>query len=201
MTAFQLRLGRGIFGLIMLALVVAACSAGATTQPVASAAAPTANPVAASQSAAPVATASVAASPAASSSGGRYSSGRGSGASSSPAPAAGTSTHVVVNVATMSLGRVLVGPNGLTLYTNGRDTATSSACTGDCATAWPPLLVAAGGKGTAGVGVTGKLGTLRRPDGTTQVTYNGRPLYGWQNDAKPGDVTGQGIAGFTVARP
>jgi predicted lipoprotein with Yx(FWY)xxD motif len=51
------------------------------------------------------------------------------------------------------------------------------------------------------MGVTGKLGTLTRPDGTTQVTYNGRPLYGWQNDAKPGDVTGQGIGGFTVAKP
>src|SRR5205823_14605490 len=84
-------------------------------------------------------------------------------------------------------------------YTHAGDTSTSSSCTGGCATAWPPLAVAAGQQASAGAGVTGAMGTLVRPEGTTQVTYNGLPLYYWQADTKPGDVTGQGIAGFAVA--
>ena len=51
----------------------------------------------------------------------------------------------------------------------------------------------------AGTGVTGPLGTLTRPDGTTQVTYRGMPLYYWQGDTKSGDVTGNGVEGFAVA--
>jgi predicted lipoprotein with Yx(FWY)xxD motif len=104
-------------------------------------------------------------------------------------------------MATTSLGPVLTGPSGLTLYIHAGDTATSSTCTGGCATAWPPLAVAAGASATGGTGVTGTFGTLTRADGTTQVTYNGMPLYGWKNDSKPGDVTGQGVAGFTIAKP
>jgi predicted lipoprotein with Yx(FWY)xxD motif len=104
-------------------------------------------------------------------------------------------------MATTSLGPVLTGPNGLTLYTHTGDTATSSTCTGSCATAWPPLTVAAGAMASAGTGVTGTLATLTRADGSIQVTYNGQPLYGWKNDAKPGDVTGQGVGGFSVAKP
>jgi hypothetical protein len=51
----------------------------------------------------------------------------------------------------------------------------------------------------AGAGVTGQLGTLTRADGTTQVTYAGLPLYFWEGDKKPGDITGNGIEGFAVA--
>ena len=94
-------------------------------------------------------------------------------------------------------GMVLTGPNGMTLYTHAGDSATSSTCTGSCATAWPPL--AATGQPTAGAGVTGQLGTLTRTDGTTQVTYSSMPLYYWQGDTKAGDVTGDGIEGFSVA--
>jgi predicted lipoprotein with Yx(FWY)xxD motif len=104
-------------------------------------------------------------------------------------------------MATSSLGPVLTGPNGLTLYTHAGDTATTSSCTGGCATAWPPLTVAAGATATGGTGVTGTFATLTRADGTLQVTYKGLPLYGWQKDAKPGDVTGQGVGGFSVAKP
>ena len=104
-------------------------------------------------------------------------------------------------MATTSLGPVLVGPNGLTLYTHAGDSATSSTCTGGCATAWPPLAVPAGSTATGGTGVSGTFGTLTRDDGTLQVTYNGLPLYGWKNDAKAGDTTGQGVNGFSVATP
>jgi predicted lipoprotein with Yx(FWY)xxD motif len=125
-------------------------------------------------------------------------------APSAPAPSApssAASTGVVVSMATTSLGPVLTSASGLTLYTHTGDTATSSTCTGGCATAWPPLAVAAGATATAGTGVTGTLGTLTRADGTSQVTYNGMPLYGWKNDTKAGDVTGQGINSFLVAKP
>jgi predicted lipoprotein with Yx(FWY)xxD motif len=92
---------------------------------------------------------------------------------------------------------VLTGPNGMTLYTHAGDSATSSSCTGSCATTWPPLETT--GQPTAGSGVTGQLGTLTRPDGTTQVTYGGFPLYYWQGDTKVGDTTGDGVEGFSIA--
>ena len=113
---------------------------------------------------------------------------------------AGTGAVVVVAASSSSLGTFLTGPNGMTLYTHAGDTPTSSACTGACATAWPPLTVVAGGQATAGAGVTGMLGTLIRADGTTQVTWQGQPLYYWQSDTKPGDATGDGVNGFSVAK-
>jgi predicted lipoprotein with Yx(FWY)xxD motif len=99
---------------------------------------------------------------------------------------------------TPSFGMVLSGPNGLTLYTHAGDSATASTCDGSCATAWPPL--ATKGSPTAGAGLTGALGTLTRPDGSVQVTYGGLPLYYWQGDTKAGDVTGNGVEGFSVAK-
>ena len=102
-------------------------------------------------------------------------------------------------MATTALGSVLVGPNGMTLYIHNGDSATSSTCTGGCATAWPPLVVASGQTASLASGVTGTLGTLTRADGTVQVTFDGMPLYGWQGDKAPGDTTGQNVNGFTVA--
>jgi predicted lipoprotein with Yx(FWY)xxD motif len=72
------------------------------------------------------------------------------------------------------------------------------ACSGACATAWPPLQ--ATGNPTAGKGLTAsKLGTITRSNGTRQVTYNGHPLYLFIKDKKPGDVTGQGVSAFDAA--
>jgi predicted lipoprotein with Yx(FWY)xxD motif len=90
---------------------------------------------------------------------------------------------------------VLTDANGMTLYTFDKDTAgaTTSACTGGCATAWPPLT--ASGTPTAGPGVTGKLATISGG----QVTWNGHPLYRWMGDHATGDATGDGIAGFHAA--
>jgi predicted lipoprotein with Yx(FWY)xxD motif len=102
----------------------------------------------------------------------------------------------------------LTGLDGKTLYISAGDSPNTSTCTGPCATTWPPLIVTPGHLPTVGAGVTGKLGTFTRADGTTQVSYNGMPLYYWQGygavfpgDAKPGDVTGQNIDGFIVAKP
>jgi predicted lipoprotein with Yx(FWY)xxD motif len=95
---------------------------------------------------------------------------------------------------------VLVGSDGLTLYFHAGDSSTHSTCTGSCATAWPPLLVKAGTIVSGGSGVHGTFATFKRSDGTTQVTYKGHPLYAWTGDYYPGDTTGQGIGGFTVAK-
>jgi predicted lipoprotein with Yx(FWY)xxD motif len=106
-----------------------------------------------------------------------------------------------VNLGTAGSGPILTGTNGLTLYSHTGDSATVSTCTAGCATAWPPLTVTGGGQPTAASGVTGTLGTLTRDDGSIQVTYNGMPLYFWMKDTKPGDATGDGVNGFSIATP
>jgi len=119
----------------------------------------------------------------------------------SPAPVGGGAPNaagvVVGSASSADFGTVLTGPNGRTLYTHAGDTATSSTCTGACAAAWPPLATT--GQPKAGSGVSGQLGTIARADGSTQVTYGGLPLYYWEGDAKAGDVTGNGVEGFSVA--
>jgi predicted lipoprotein with Yx(FWY)xxD motif len=91
-------------------------------------------------------------------------------------------------------GKVLVASsNQMTVYTFEKDTANSgkSACTGACITKWPALSMTAGATPAAGSGVSGKLGTfVRSDDSTTQVTYNGLPLYFFSNDKAPGDTNG-----------
>ncbi|HZR50322.1 MAG TPA: hypothetical protein VFB06_12460 [Streptosporangiaceae bacterium] len=92
---------------------------------------------------------------------------------------------------TGTIGGVTVVTNskGLTLYWFAPDTKTASKCTGSCAVYWPPVY----GKAKAGPGVTGTLGTITRPDGTTQATYNGRPLYTYVSDTAPGQATGNNL--------
>ena len=117
-------------------------------------------------------------------------------ASPSPKPAKATTTKTAtVRVASNSLGSILVDSQGRTLYLFKADSATKSACAGACATAWPPLL--AKGMPIAGKGLSAsKLGTISRPGGQRQVTYNGHPLYTFVKDTKPGDTTGQGRVAF-----
>jgi predicted lipoprotein with Yx(FWY)xxD motif len=129
--------------------------------------------------------------------------GGGGAATASPPPAhPKTATKptqpVIVRVARSGLGRILVNSHGRTLYLFKADVGTSSACTGACASAWPPLL--ATGNPTAGAGLTAsKLGTTTRSDGTKQVTYGGHPLYLFIKDQKPGQTTGQGVTAFGAA--
>jgi len=84
---------------------------------------------------------------------------------------------------------VMVGPNGMTLYTFDRDAAGSgkSACNGQCAANWPPLMAGADAK------ATGSWSIVTRDDGTKQWAYQGKPLYYWTKDQKPGDKTGDGF--------
>lgn len=126
---------------------------------------------------------------------GGYSSG--SAATTAAKPASGGST-TVIRTASGKLGTYLVDASGRTLYLWKADRGTSSSCNGACAQAWPPL--ATSGKPTAGNGVTASLlGTTRRSDGTTEVTYGGHPLYTFVGDSAPGQVTGQDSKQFGAA--
>jgi predicted lipoprotein with Yx(FWY)xxD motif len=89
-------------------------------------------------------------------------------------------------------GEILTDGEGRTLYLFTQDAGGASTCSGDCATAWPPFTVE--GEAMAGTGVDqALLGTITRDDGTTQVTYNGHPLYYYAEDINAGDTTGQGV--------
>jgi predicted lipoprotein with Yx(FWY)xxD motif len=108
-----------------------------------------------------------------------------------PAPAAPPAVHV----AKTRLGKVLVDSSGHTLYLFKKDSGTQSACSGACATAWPPLRTS--GKPTAGSGAKASLvGTTTRSDGKPQVTYNGHPLYTFVKDTKAGQINGEGVVAF-----
>jgi predicted lipoprotein with Yx(FWY)xxD motif len=89
------------------------------------------------------------------------------------------------------IGRVLATSSGRTLYLFMADHHGKSACYGKCASFWPPLMKK--GKVRAGAGVKAKLlGTTKRKNGTTQVTYKGHPLYLFKLDKGAGQVAGQG---------
>jgi predicted lipoprotein with Yx(FWY)xxD motif len=102
---------------------------------------------------------------------------------------------------TTKLGKILVGTNGMSLYTRGGDSATLSTCTGSCAVAWPPLTLPKGQQAVGAPGVNGTFDALARPDGTIQATYDDQPLYYFHGDARAGDVTGNGVDGFSVTTP
>lgn len=120
----------------------------------------------------------------------------GSGASSTTSAGSGAT----VEVATVaSFGKILTNGAGLALYTFSGDHNGVSACTGSCAQAWPPLTVPSGTAPTGGSGVTGTLASAKQANGTLQVTYNGALLYTFASDS-PGQVTGNGVEGFSVAK-
>ncbi len=107
-----------------------------------------------------------------------------------------------IAVAETDAGPSLVGPDGMTLYIFTQDTDGASTCTDDCADAWPPLTVEAGAEIEGGDGVTGDLAIIERDDGTSQVTYDGMPLYFYAEDQEPGDATGEGVGGvWFIASP
>lgn len=107
---------------------------------------------------------------------------------------ASSTKPTVRSASNASLGTILVGATGLTLYHYAGDHGNVVACNGACAKLWPPVVVAGSAKPVAGPGLTAsKLGTVKRPDGTTQVTYDGFALYRFSGDKKAGDVNGQGL--------
>ena len=124
----------------------------------------------------------------------------GSGGSSGSSASSGSVT--VSSKSVSGVGDVLVDTEGMTLYYLKTETPGNIMCTGACATAWPPLLLPSGtASATAGSGVdASKLGTIKRPDGSTQVTYDGKPLYLFASDTSAGQATGQGVGGFFVVK-
>ncbi|HEX5496047.1 MAG TPA: hypothetical protein VFX70_15870 [Mycobacteriales bacterium] len=90
------------------------------------------------------------------------------------------------------MGTVLVDSSGKALYTPDQEANGTIKCVNDCTGIWPPLTVPDGQTPTASSGVTGTLGTVKRPDGSTQVTLDGKPLYRFSIDKAAGQVNGQG---------
>ncbi len=101
-----------------------------------------------------------------------------------------TSTGAI-SAGTTSAGKVLVSPQKMTLYAFAQDSRGHSACTGTCSSYWPPVP-GADAKAAASSAVTAKLGSIKRADGSTQLTVNGFPMYTYVGDSKPGQATGQG---------
>ncbi len=115
--------------------------------------------------------------------------------SSSAAPPSSGAGGPSVKLASTGLGKVLVDARGRTLYLFEADKGPMSTCSGACASVWPPLTIT--GHLTAGPGVTAsKLGTTKRSDGATEVTYDGHPLYTFAGDSAPGATSGQGLDDF-----
>ena len=156
-----------VIGAAGIGLLIAACSSGSSST--------TSSPAASSPASSSAATAPA----------------------SSPSVTGQASGAVTVSLGTISgiPGQALVGSNGRTLYLFQGDTSGTSACTGACAAAWPPDIVT--GQPQAGTGVSQTLlGTITRPDGTMQLTYNGHPLYYFAADAATGTAHGQGVKAF-----
>jgi predicted lipoprotein with Yx(FWY)xxD motif len=103
-----------------------------------------------------------------------------------PAPA---SASGILKTATIGGVTVLTSARGSTLYWFAPDSPTSSNCTGVCAAYWPPVT----GTPSAGPGVTGKVGTIQRSNGTAQATYNGHPLCTYVGDTAPGQAFGNNL--------
>jgi predicted lipoprotein with Yx(FWY)xxD motif len=113
------------------------------------------------------------------------------GATASATAAANATGPAHVMTAQNPLGTILTDDRGRALYLFVADTGTTSTCTGDCAKEWPPLTTT--GAPVAGAGVDrAMLATTPRTDGTTQISYNGHPLYYYDDDKGPGTTEGQG---------
>ncbi|HEY3651042.1 MAG TPA: hypothetical protein VGL33_23960, partial [Streptosporangiaceae bacterium] len=111
------------------------------------------------------------------------------GASSSAPAATATGTGTVLKTTTIGGTTVLTNAKGFTLYSFAPDTPTASKCYGSCAVYWPPVT----GTAAASPGLPGRIGTIKRTDGSEQLTYNGHPLYTYIADTAPGQARGNNI--------
>src|SRR6266700_3862952 len=136
-------------------------------------------------------------SPGATSSGGSSSGGSSSGGGAyggGPASTSPTGSATVTATST-KLGSILVDGKGRTLYLFQKDSPNQSACSGACVSAWP--VDQSSGTPKAGSGVKASLlSTIKRTDGSTQVTYNKHPLYFYSGDSQAGQQNGQGLNAF-----
>ena len=113
----------------------------------------------------------------------------GAGGPPGAGPPAGPPATAVLKTTTINGTTVLTNGKGFTLYSFAPDTASRSVCNGACAQYWPPVT----GPATAVSGVTGKLGTITRSDGSKQTTYDGHPVYTYTADTGPGQANGNNL--------
>jgi predicted lipoprotein with Yx(FWY)xxD motif len=122
----------------------------------------------------------------------------------SAAPSATPST-ARLGAAALAPGTALVDRSGRSLYLFEKDSPTMSACTGACASAWPPVLAHGSATQASAPVQSALVGSVQRSDGTRQVTYDGHPLYRYAGDDKAGQTRGQGLdqfgAGWYVVSP
>jgi predicted lipoprotein with Yx(FWY)xxD motif len=119
-------------------------------------------------------------------------------AAASEAASAPPASGVTLTIVETSAGETLAGEGGLTLYINTEESDGTVACVDDCAVNWPPLT----GTVNAGEADAAMLGTVTRPDGSEQATYNGFPLYYFAGDSAEGDANGEGLGGiWFIANP
>lgn len=129
----------------------------------------------------------------------------GAGAGAEPdapdAPAAPAAEPALTARETPDLGTVVTDVEGYTLYRFEKDSAEppTTTCVGDCATKWPPAVVDRAGKLALEGVEKAAVGLVERPDGTTQLTINGWPVYRFSGDASPGATEGQGSGGTWFA--
>jgi predicted lipoprotein with Yx(FWY)xxD motif len=111
-------------------------------------------------------------------------------------------SHTLVRVESIGkLGPLLVTAKGFALYNWTQEKPEQIKCTGGCAKVWPPLLVSAGTRVPATVaGASGRFGIIVRPDKARQLSYNGRALYTFVSDVKPGQVLCDGVQGWVAVR-
>jgi predicted lipoprotein with Yx(FWY)xxD motif len=118
-----------------------------------------------------------------------------SAAATSPSPSPAAIGQTIMVATDAKLGQILVDSAGKTVYLFVADKTTTSTCYTSCAAFWPPVLT--NGAPVAGSGAQASLlGTTKRTDGTTEITYAGHPLYYFQPDKAAGDTKGQGVNGF-----
>lgn len=113
-----------------------------------------------------------------------------------PTSTASTSSAIIQTKSNSSLGSYLVNNKGQALYTYGQDSAGVSNCSGSCLANWPAYLAT-----SSTASLPAHVGTIKRPDGSTQYTYDSLPLYTFVGDSQAGSVTGDGSEGFHVAKP
>lgn len=123
------------------------------------------------------------------------------GAAATTAPEAtptAASSTALINTASATVGgqqvTILTNAQGMTLYYYTKDTASTVACTGGCATAWPPLLANGSSTPTSSTSLPGTLSVVNGADGA-QVEYQGHPLYTFASDTAPGQTSGEGVGG------
>jgi predicted lipoprotein with Yx(FWY)xxD motif len=110
-------------------------------------------------------------------------------------PGAESGAAVLTVASAPKVGAILVDSNGFAVYDFHKDKGTTSSCYGACAQVWPPVLTADAPQVGEGAS-SSQLGTTKRKDGTTQVTYAGHPLYTYAADKKPGEANGNDIDSF-----